>query len=128
MSPTLKRQTPRTIAIGGACLVGLGLAGCARENGLDILARQDAKTDGAVAERANESILRSKQELAGGTGKKSADLASAETGTDDKPTLASRWKAPFKGAGGFLKKKPDESSDPFLAEAPAAKPKDAVKD
>ncbi len=129
MSPSLKRQTPRTIAIGGACLVGLGLAGgCARENGLDILARQDAKTDSAVAERANESILRSKQELAGAGGKKSADLASAETEADDKPALASRWKAPFKGVGGFLKKKPDEASDPFLAEAPAAKPKDAAKD
>ena len=50
MSPSLKRQTPRTIAIGGVCLVGFGLAGCARETGLDILARQDAKTDSAVAE------------------------------------------------------------------------------
>src|SRR6478672_4029945 len=97
MSPSFKRQMPRAMAFGGICILGFGIAGCSRENGLDFT-KHDARTDGAMTERANESILRSKQELAGTKGGKGATAAGlAETESDsDKPTLASRWKAPFK--------------------------------
>ncbi len=111
-------RKPRALALGGACLVGLGVQGCARETGLD-LAKQDARTDSAITERANEAILRSKQELAGvqtGKGAAAGSVAATEAGGDERPALASRWRTPFKGAGNLLRRKPEEpAEDPFLA-------------
>lgn len=116
------RHTPTTLTLGGACLLGLGFAGCSRDNGLD-LAKQDARTNSVVTERANESILRSKQELAGvtGDGKSSPNgLAESDTHVDERPALASRWKSPFKGVSNLLKKKTDDTGeDPFLAQSKA---------
>ena len=68
MQKTHTRQTPIAIALGGACLFSIGIAGCSRNAGLD-LAKDEAKTDSVITERANDAILRSKQELAGTTGK-----------------------------------------------------------
>jgi len=119
-----KRQGPIAVAFGGACLFSLGFAGCAREPGLD-LAKQDARTDSAITERANESILRSRKELASATGKTAPVPGIVEAEVDERPSLASRWSAPFKSAGGLLKRKPDEvQDDPFLAES--KKLKDSV--
>jgi hypothetical protein len=115
------RQAPFAIALGGACLLGIGIAGCSRDAGLD-LAKSEAKTDSIISERANDSIVRSKQELASADGKSAGKspgkVSQASAELDEKPSLASRWKAPFKSVGNLLKRKPDdegEITDPFLA-------------
>ncbi|QDT52076.1 hypothetical protein Pan44_00840 [Caulifigura coniformis] len=121
-----KRQRPIAVAFGGACLFSLGFAGCAREPGLE-LANQDVRSDSAITERANESILRSRKELASASGSSAPvpGIATTEPEIDERPSLASRWTAPFRSAGNLLKRKPEEvQDDPFLAES--KKLKDSV--
>src|SRR5215208_7030987 len=78
MRQSQNRQAPVTIALGGVCLFSLGLAGCGREAGLN-LAKSEARTDSVITERANDSIVRSKQELASPGGKSSSGgLAGAD--------------------------------------------------
>lgn len=113
------RQAPIAIALGGACLFSIGIAGCSRDAGLD-LAKDEAKTDSVITERANDAILRSKQELATSGGKSGAKGGVTQAGAEveEKPTLATRFKAPFKSVGNLLKRKSpneDEITDPFLA-------------
>jgi hypothetical protein len=102
------------MALGGACLFSIGFAGCGRDAGLD-LAKDEARTDNVIAERASESILRSRQELASAGGKSVKGGVATEE-LDERPSLASRWKAPFKSAGNLMKRKSDDDIiDPFLA-------------